>query len=195
MHRLAAVGIALLLLGGSCGGDGPDDERSSGDGRPTQSADADLAETSLLTADDFPGGLSPSGVRVSDETPVGRELFAEHGGRRVAAQIWTGGGDAGGITFISDIRYEFADSRGATRFFEEAQPILEGLLVTLEDPGNVKRRFTYIWATGELVGFVVVGGIREMKEENARLVAVRAEDRMEIATGVDSDEDGAIGPR
>ena len=151
------------------------------------------AEQSLIDTSFVPEGLEPSGVEIADEVGVASEAFEANDGTVLAVQTWEGENRQSGITFISDIRFEFATEQGATDFLKEAEAELTALVTTLTDPKTVDKKYTYLWATGNLVAFIVIGGSEAMSESDTRAGAVLVEQRMETITGVDSDGDGEIG--
>ena len=201
--RFLSVACCAVVILSACGG-GDDGETASPGETPTPTpiptettADEDEgvsdAEKALIDDTFIPPGLEPSGVLTSDETPIAGDAFIDNGGTILATQTWEGHNEASGITFISDIRYEFESADGAKGFLTEAEAELTAFVTSLENPKAIEKRFTYLWSTGNLVAFIVIGGSDELEEGDARAGAVLVEQRMETITGVDSDGDGDIG--
>lgn len=79
---------------------------------------------------------------------------------------------------------------------DEDEDISDAEKALIEDtfiPPGLEKRFTYLWATGNLLAFMVIGGSDKLQEDDARAGAVLVEQRMETITGVDGDGDGNVG--
>ena len=165
-----------------------DDDLETPDSDPGNSD----AAKSMIDVSLAPIGLEPRGISSVDEPQIATDAFVANGGKLVVTQIWEGLNEPSGLTFISDIRFEFDSSQGATAFVDEAQAELTAFVTSLKSK-KIKKRFTYIWATGHLVAFIVIGGTDSLEEANARQGAVLVEQRMETITDTDSNGDGEIG--
>ena len=171
----------------------PDDDATDEEGfeTPDVPGNSDAAK-SMIDVGLAPIGLEPRGVSSVDEPEIATDAFVANGGKLVVTQIWEGENEPSGITFISDIRFEFDSSEGAKGFVEDAQAELTAFVSSLKAK-TIKKRFTYIWATGHLVAFIVIGGTDTLEEESARQGADIVEQRMETITDTDSNGDGEIG--
>ena len=159
-----------------------DDERATNSDAGKSMIDVGLA----------PIGLEPRGLAAFDEPKIATTEFVENGGKHVVIQVWEGENEPSGITFISDIRFEFDSARGAEDFLAAAQAELTAF--SSEFTGKtIQKRFTYMWATGHLVAYIVIGGRESMEETDARQGAVLVELNMETITKTDSNRDGEIG--
>lgn len=149
MALLALVAISLA----ACGGD--DDDDANSEAEEDSAAEAELAETLLLTVDDFPEGWteqppdeeSDAFAECEDEEPEGKTAEAETGSFV----------EDGSVPSINEMLSLFDDQEQALDRFDRIEPLLDCLVAAIDDGALDDDEARFFAASYEQIDVVDLG--------------------------------------